>query len=230
MLKRIIIFVTIIILLLIASLSLYIYKIHSLAVEANDNFGLRCTDVNPSLISYKASFLKFADAIQNPNKYKPEEIRGFYNDYISGMRVYVKADDKWLEKQKKLIERPDYQLLMPAYMNSATSAQWKMYEGYRNDAQYMIDMVDQKIPSDKMIGVSEARQKRDKAIEEYIDEYDKILTIRDWRMPFVSALPNPKGCNKDNMHIPETSGSIDWTGGKNKPTPAPNPFNLAPFS
>jgi len=42
----------------------YVYKLHSLAVEGNRIFALRCTQVNPHLITYKKAFLTMADCIQ----------------------------------------------------------------------------------------------------------------------------------------------------------------------
>ncbi|OGH03131.1 MAG: hypothetical protein A2798_01740 [Candidatus Levybacteria bacterium RIFCSPHIGHO2_01_FULL_37_17] len=114
-------------------------------------------------------------------------------------------------------------------MKKAGEEQWGMYEGYRDDAQYLIDIADQKVPSDQITGNSKARDKRDKAIQKYTEELDRLSNIKDWRIPIISQ-PLPKECNKDNLFIPETSGSIDWTGEEDKETPIPGPFNFEPLS
>lgn len=73
----------------------YIYKLRTLAVEGNKIFEYRCTNVNPPLIDYKNSFLKFTDYLKNPDKYSEEEVKSFLDGYISSMRAYVPEEDKW---------------------------------------------------------------------------------------------------------------------------------------
>ena len=202
----------VVVIIVVFSLGFYLYKLHALATEGNDLFALRCTTVNPPLISYKNSFLSFADYIQHPEKYKESDGKVFYNGYISGMRAYVKEENMWLEKDKKFISRWDFNLIEPWYIKKAGDLQWKMYQAYRDDAQYLLDIGDQKIIlKDPFSGVSEPRDRRDKYSQEYFDFYTKATEINDWRKYF-GYIPLPKVCNEKNTTIPNTSGSIDWDG------------------
>lgn len=201
-----------IIVLILIIFGFYLYKLHALMVEANDIFAIRCTTVNPPLISYKTSFLNFADYLQHPDKYKEKDVKVFYNGYISGMRKYVKEENKWLTIQDSFIKRWDYQLIEPWYIKKAEDLQWKMYQAYRDDAQYLLDIGDQKIIlKDPFSGASEPRDRRDKYSQEYFDFYIKATEIRDWRK-FFGYVPFPNVCNEKNTTIPNTSGSIDWNG------------------
>lgn len=202
----------------------YLYKLHALAIEGNNVFALRCTKVNPLLISYKNSFLKFADYLKNPNQHTKEEVRGFFDNYISGMRAYIPEETKWLEMQQKYMNRLDFRLIEPWYIKQAGEYQWKMYEAYRDDAQYMLDLADQKLTSEQLnTNYPDSRQRRDKYNQLYFESFEKALKINDWRKIF-GNVPLPEGCNKENLTIPNTSGSIDWEG--KPPTPSPIPVNL----
>lgn len=206
----------------------YLYKLHSLSVEANNLFANRCTKVNPYLISYKSAFLNFADYIQNPNKYSENDIKSFYNGYISGMRNYVKAEDNWLTVQKEFMNRWDSQTFQPWYIKKAEDLQWKMYKGYKDDAQYILDIGDQKVAlSDPYSLDNKVRDQRNKAGNEYFDFYQKAIQINDWRK-YIQYIPYPSVCNEKNTTIPETSGSIDW--GEKQATPSSNFVPIDPYN
>lgn len=210
------------------SFGFYLYKLHSLMVEANNIFAIRCTTVNPPLISYKTSFLSFADYLQNPGNYVDKDIKTFYNGYTSGMRSYVKEENKWLALQKNYMNRWDFQLFQPWYIKKAEELQWNMYLGYRDDAQYLLDIGDQKIvPKDPFSGNSEARDRRDKASQEYFDFYQKAVEVKDWRK-FIQFVPYPSVCTEENTTIPNTSGSIDWNG--KSATPSPEFIPIDPYN
>jgi len=197
---------------LVLFLGFYLYDLHGSMVEANNIFAIRCTTVNPPLIAYKTSFLNFADAIQNPDKYTTEQIKGFYNGYNSGMKKYVTEENKWLSLQNNFMNRWDFQLFQPWYIKKAELLQWKMYGAYRDDAQYLIDIGDQKIVlKDPFSLNNEVRDRRDKASEEYFNFYQQATEIRDWRK-YIQYVPYPNVCNEKNTTIPNTAGSIDWEG------------------
>ena len=196
----------------------YIYKLRSLAVEGNRIFELRCTDVNPPLIAYKNSFLKWADYINTPEKYEESEAVVFLDDYIFEMRKYVVEENKWLDTSKSYINRWDFKLIEPWYIKQANEYQQKMYEGYRDDAQTMLAVWNNKTESDELFTKqTEARDRLIQAEQKYLDFYDQISNMTDWRMIF-GYVSIPEGCNEENMTIPDTSGSIDWSG-----TPTPEP-------
>jgi hypothetical protein len=210
--KNIIKVAGVIIILVLLTSGFYLYDLHSSMVEANNIFALRCTTVNPPLIAYKTAFLGFADAIQNPNNYTKKQTIGFYNDYNSGMKKYVVEENKWLSLQNNFINRWDFKLFQPWYIKKAELLQWNMYEGYRNDAQYLIDIADQKIVlKDPFSSNNEVRDRRDKASEEYFSFYKQAIEIKDWRK-FIQYVPYPSVCTEKNTTIPNTSGSIDWEG------------------
>lgn len=207
MVKKIILVVGLI---LIGSLGFYLYKLHALSIEGNNNFGLRCTTVNPPLIAYKSSFLRYADALNNPSKFSDNEIKSFADGYILGMRKYVKEETKWLEEDNKFINRWDFNLFAPWYMKIGAELQWRMYEGYKDDAQYILDIGDGKIVDNTPLGnISKARERRDKYSKLYYDFFDEASKEGDWRMRF-TYIPLPIACNKENTFIPNTEGSIDW--------------------
>lgn len=195
---------------LVVLFGLYLYKLHDLALEGNKIFEQRCLKVNPHLISYKNSFLKFADYLKNPKKYSDEEVKKFLEGYISEMRSYVPEEDKWLEAQKKYFSRWDFKLIEPWYVKEASVYQLGMYGGYRDEAFYMLQLYDNNSPSEEISAkFSEARGRRSKYVGLYEDIFDRAAPLRDWRKVF-GMVPVPAGCTDENTIIPDTSGSIDW--------------------
>jgi len=188
----------------------YIYKLHFLALDGNKIFEYRCTNVNPHLISYKNSFLKFTDYLKNPNKYTDDEVKGFLDGYIMGMRDYVEKENNWLEMQGNFMNKWDFKLVEPGYLKEAGNYQWKMYEGYRDEAIYMLAIYDNGETNEE-IGAKfkEARDRRSKYVGLYDDIFDSEANRPDWRKYF-GSVPVPEKCNDSNLNIPDTSGSIDW--------------------
>ncbi len=211
----------------------YLYKLHALAVEGNSLFEYRCLHVNPLLISYKNSFLKYANYL---NKYPdttetPEQVLKYLADYISGMKAYVPEETKWLGLQEKLFHRWDFQLFEPPYMKQVSEYQWKMYEGYRDDAKFSLEIVDKPELQEKIRpgDISEARQNRDKYINLYFETFDNASQINDWRKYF-GRVPIPAGCTEENVNIPDTSGSINWNKDSKESTPSSIPIDMYPSS
>lgn len=205
--------------LVIVVFGLYIYKLHALAVEGNKIFEQRCLVVNPPLISYKNSFLKFADFIKNPDKYSENQIVDFYGDYIAGMRKYIQEESKWLEMDRKYLDSWDFKLVEPWYIKEGGEYQWKMYEGYRDDAKYILaPFDDKKLTEETNVKQKDARDRRDKYSQLYFNHFEKASKINDWRKMF-GSVPLPKGCTEENLTIPNTTGAIDW--GDDSVTPPP---------
>lgn len=215
--------------LLVLSFLIYAYKLHSLAVEGNSLFEYRCTDVNPSLISYKKAFLKIADIFNNPGNYEAGSGKTTLEDYISGMRVYLNKENRWLDMQKEFMDSWDFKLFEPWYIKKAADYQWKMYEGYRDDAKYMLEIYDAGGSTEEInTKLSEAKDRRNKNQILYYDFYGEAEKISDLRKIF-GYVPIPRACNEGNMTIPNTSGSIDWDG-DTKPTPTPDFINYDEIS
>ena len=203
----------------------YLYKLHTLAIEGNNIFALRCTKVNPPLISYKNSFLKFADCLKNPDKYASGEMMEFFNIYVSGMRAYVPEETKWLEMQQEFINRWDFKLIEPWYIKQASEYQWKMYEAYRDDAEYMLETYEAGGADENITAkVKDARKRRDEYEQKYYEFFDRALEIKDWRKVF-GHVPVPEDCSEETLIIPNTSGSIDWEGKSATSSPTIVPVN-----
>ncbi|MCJ7805004.1 hypothetical protein MUP35_04730 [Patescibacteria group bacterium] len=225
--KKIIKYFAVLVVLSLIVFGFYLYKLHALALEGNKIFEQRCLKVNPHLINYKNSFLKFADAINSTKKYTDKEVESFMEEYISGMRAYVPEEDKWLETDKKYINRWDFKLIEPWYVKEASVYQLKMYEGYRDEAFWMLKLYDNKTPNEELSAkFYEAREKRNKYIDLYNEIFDKAAPLRDWRKIF-GMLPVPAGCTDENTIIPNTSGSIDLEE-EESTTPLPNMIPIDP--
>ncbi len=187
----------------------YIYKLHSLALEGNKIFEQRCLVVNPSLIAYKNYFLSSVNAAKNPDKFTSDQVAAFYVSYLDGIRDYVPKEDDWIKTQSKFVNRWDFKLFEPWYVKDAGSYQVQMYEGYRDEAQALVDVLDGKITSTELEKrFTEARDKRNKYTDLYNGVFDKAVPIMDWRKIF-GSVPVPTGCNDSNLIIPSTSGSLD---------------------
>lgn len=194
----------------------YMYKLHSLAVEENNIFGRRCTEVNPYLIAYKNSFLSFADAVKNPNKYTVEQGRKFYFDYLDGMQIYYPKETVWLNENQKVLNRWDFKLIEPWYIQKAGDYQQKMYEAYRDEAQIMTETtVKGANVDDLMTKFKEARDRRNKYMNLYFGFSEEAGKIKDLRKLF-GVVPVPPGCTEENVTIPDTTGALDA-----EPTPIP---------
>ncbi len=200
----------------------YAYKLHALAVEGNKIFEQRCLVVNPPLISYKNSFLKFADFLKNPDKYSSDEVKSFFDDYIAGMRKYIGEETKWLGTDRKYLDRWDFKLVEPWYIKQGGELQWKLYEAYRDDAKYILVPFDEKkITEENTVKQKDARDRRGKYSQLYFEFIDKSSRISDWRKQF-GNVPVPKGCTEKNMRIPNTTGVLD---GNDSLPPAVAPTN-----
>lgn len=197
------------VILLIAGFSFYANKLHTLAVEGNEIYALRCTTVNPPLISYKNSFLKFADAAKNPDQYTKDEAAGFYIDYLKGMRDYLPVEVDWINKELDYINRWDFKLFEPWYIKDSANYQVEMYMGYRDEAKASVDAMNGRISNEDFSKYFlDARERRNKYTQLYFDLYDKAVKFSDWRKVF-SRVPVPEGCNDKTLTIPDTSGALD---------------------
>lgn len=211
--------------------SFYLYKLHELAIEGNKIFECRCLNVNPQLIGYKTTFLKFADQVNNPDWADSNQMMSLIISYIGQMKSYVEAEDRWLVMDKSFINRWDYKLIEPWYIQRAGYLQWKMYEGYHDDAANILSLWNHpeqaKMPTDSNY-VSEPKQRRDKYIDEYHTFFQQAVMINDWRK-FFGRAPISKDCTKENLEIPNTSGSIQWnTDSGSSPSAVPiDPYGMS---
>jgi hypothetical protein len=208
--KKLIKYLIGLILLVLIAFGFYLFNLRSLAKEANAIFGLRCTKVNPNLIGYKNSFLKMADCLKNykDDACTSDEVLEYFDNYILGMRLYVPEEDTWLKTQRKFMESWRFKVFAPEYIKQGIEYQWKMYEGYRDDAKYMLETYDTKGSSEAAEKFNEARQKRNDYGQKYFELTEEVASHPDWRL-FITNLPYPEGCTEELLTIPETAGALD---------------------
>lgn len=203
---------------LVVGFVIYAYKLHSLAMEGNRIFAVRCTQVNPHLIAYKNAFLLFAGCINGTKICTNEEAVGAYRDYLREMETYVGEETAWLETQLAYSNRWDYKLIAPWYIQQAGYFQWKMYEAYRDDAKYISELPKGNISAEEIDEkVADARSRKGEYIDKYFGFFDLAVTFRDWRKIF-GRVPVPAVCTEENTTFPDTSGAIDWGDEPEKPT------------
>lgn len=137
------------------------------------------------------------------------EMMSYYNGYLSGIPKYVDEENKWLDIQGAYMDRWDFKLFEPWYIKQAGEYQWKMYEGYRDDAKTMMEIIEQGGKSDEANDLqTEARNRRVEYEQRYSDFFDQAVEIKDWRKKFADV-PIPASCNEENLTIPDTIGILD---------------------
>lgn len=99
-----------------------------------------------------------------------------------------------------------------------------MYQGYLNDALYILAIKEGK-EEFKSNELSKARDERNIAIEKYNDFLFKIREIKDWRKYFMNV-PLDKFCTEENMKIPSTENAIEWEKNPEEQIPEIMPVNL----
>lgn len=223
-LKKILKYLLVFIIISIFLFLYYLYKLRSLAIEWNKIFGWRCRNVNPLLISYKNYFLKYAQYINKliEKEYlSDEEIKEavkYFKLYLETMKKYTEAEKNWLSIQKKFMERWDFKLFAPWYIKKGSLYQYQMYQGYLEDAVYILNIQKNK-KEFKTVNKeeSEARKKRNQAINQYNQFLNNLKKIKDWRR-YLMNVPLDESCTEENLVIPNTEGVIEWN--KN-PSPIP---------
>ena len=219
--SRLLKYIVVLPLLGIVAFGVYVFEAHRLAVEGNNIFAYRCNNVNPPLIAYKNSFLKFANCINNPNQCSTDEGVNFFGDYETGLQAYVPEETKWLNMEQSYMNQWDFKLFAPSYFKQAGEYEFKMYEGYRDDAKYILALSDQsQDPAILNTKQQDARNQRNKYAQLYFDLFNKTVGTKIWIKPFW-RVDAPTSCNEQNMTIPDTGGSINWEG---KPSPSPIPY------
>ncbi|MFA5987939.1 MAG: hypothetical protein WC797_04820 [Candidatus Paceibacterota bacterium] len=189
--------------------SLYAYKLHALAVEGNKIFEQRCLVVNPPLISYKNYFLNFADAVKHPDKVSTELAVGYFLTYLDDLRAYAPKEVAWLETQRAFLDRWDFKLIEPWYIKEAGEYQYRMYEGYRDEALALIEIVDSDgNKSEIHAKFDAARTKRNDNSQLYFDLVNEASEFKDWRKIF-GSVPFPGACTDEVLKIPDTTGALD---------------------
>lgn len=141
------------------------------------------------------------------------------------MGAYVPEETKWLEEQQEYMDRWDFKLLEPWYIKKAAEYQWKMYEGYRDDAKYILEITkNQGTAEERAEKIQDARMRRDEYEQKYYELFDQAVLIKDWRKRF-GQVPVPDECTPDVLTIPNTSGALDPEA---ESATSPVPFNIDP--
>lgn len=188
----------------------YAYKLRSLMAENNAYFGNRCREVNPYLIKYKNYFLVIADLLNNPDMDKKVEFQEAWDGYTENMKLYIEKETEWLRVQRLFLDRKDIGIIWPKYLKELGNAQLKMYEGYRDDAKYILATAEKNDPNLELTiqKRDDARQRRDYFTQIYFDKSYEFTHTFEWRKILLTSVPTSSECNEENLNIPDTSGAI----------------------
>jgi len=196
----------------VLGICLYAYGLRKLAMQGNKIFAQRCTTVNPQLIGYKNNFLQFSQCVNNPNSCEDDVAGGYFVSYMKGLSKYTAEEKKWLETQNEFINRWEFKLLAPEFLKQASSYQTQMYQAYYDDAQALVNLMDQKTPLPDSFDPNTVREERLRRFfyqNLFNEKMDEIGAMNDHRILIIN-MPVPKECNDSNIIIPETAGAIDW--------------------
>jgi hypothetical protein len=197
----------ILIIIAIVSFGFYLYKLHSIAVEGNEIQGLRCSNVNPHLISWKNKYNQFMKCLSGTDPCENIDLKKLFEEHISEMKKYAAAESEWLAGEKEFSESMGFIFFEPRFVQDIAIVQMKMYEAGRDEAKIMAESWDDN--DEKKTSEAIAFQKKGAEYEAlYGRLQDEASRKKDWRKYFIS-LPAPSVCNEKNTTIPDTSNAID---------------------
>ena len=113
-----------------------------------------------------------------------------------------------MDIQRAYIDHWDFKLIEPWYLKQTAEYQWKMYEGYRDDAKGILGVYKQKGADETLNVQTQARQRMNDYSDKYFAFFDQAVEIKDWRK-ISSRASITAGCTENNLTIPDTSGAFD---------------------
>ncbi len=183
----------------ISAVFIYSRILQSHADESGMIFDDRCNNVNPTLISYKNSFLQMWQTINDNGS--SEKVNSEMDNYNKGIAKYLPLESEWLKKQSAFITRWDFQFFEPDYVKDLAKLQLEMYQAQRDNAAYTLNLFENpKEPEN--FNVSAAKKYID-ASNAYFEAYEIANKKDDWRKLLWKA--PPINCDPKNLVIPDTS-------------------------
>ena len=114
-----------------------------------------------------------AQYLKDPEGNTDINLGASFEAYNVGLRDYVEEENKWLEMQHDFINRWDFKLVAPWYIKQAAEYQWKMYEGYHDDAKYLIETSEATGSNEEVdYKFTEARNRRDEFESKYFEFFE----------------------------------------------------------
>jgi hypothetical protein len=163
----------------------------------------QCLFVNPLIIERKKSYIKSTTLMLSggdPKEYWAEQER-----YLALSKKYMAAQDAWLQEQKQLMDRWDYQLIVPQLVKDAGRYQYisrkAEVEGTRALVQLFVSIGDperQKQLTQIILDENKKQHAANKAYDHLWDTAPK----NDIRMRFIK-IPLTT-CPAENFNIPDT--------------------------
>lgn len=136
----------------------------------------------------------------DPKEYWAEQER-----YVAISKKYMAAQDAWLQEQKQLMDRWDYQLIVPQLVKDAGRCQYisreAEVEGTRALVQLFVSIGDPERQKQLMQIVFDENRKKDAADKAYRLIWD-TAPKNDIRMRFIK-IPQTT-CPAENFNIPDT--------------------------
>lgn len=180
----------------------YIYKYQQLVNEGSYLADEHCIKVNPLIIDRKNKYLIQYNIILAGTA-STEEFMTSLDKYNQASQVFIDEEKKWLTKQKKYMDRKDFNLIMPSYIKEAALYEYQMYEAEYNSSSYLSQAF-KETDKEKQIELSnkvieETIKSRD-AGKKYNDQWDKYEGKTAWIYNFVKV-PVSK-CPPENNNIP----------------------------
>lgn len=207
--KRILLlsFATIVILPLVYyGASIFIYQ--SLVKEGSVLADNQCLHVNPIIIDRKNSYIKSIEALK-ANDF--EEYERQTDAYFAASEKYVTEQSKWLDTQKKYMDRWDFKYFNPSYVKAAAKHQ---YDSRNADTEstklliesYQVSQLNKSLAEEiaqKSVNKIKERNEADRKYDEIWDNPGKL----DWRTRFIKVPPSK--CPDKNFDIPDVDNFLN---------------------
>lgn len=168
----------------------------------------QCLKVNPIIIDRKNSYIKSLQALKD-NNYKEYEKQT--EIYFKTSKEYVSEQTKWLDTEKKYIDRWDFQYFNPSYVKAAAQYQYDSRKADMESTKLLIDsyevsQLNKSLSEElalKSVKQIKIRNDADKKYDAIWDNPGKL----DWRTRFIKV-PASK-CPDENFNIPDVEDFLN---------------------
>lgn len=189
---------------LISSFTIYQRLVNEGSILADN----QCLKVNPLIIGRKNSYIKSIQALEN------NDFEGYEGEtvaYFEYSKMYVSEQAKWLEEQKKYMDRWEFKYFIPEYMKNAAMTQYAAREADKKSTEYLIDsfevyQLNESLAQDLSNKAMQQIKIRNDAEKKYDDLWDNPGKL-DWRTRFIRA-PESK-CPDENFDIPDVDDFLN---------------------
>lgn len=171
----------------------------------NDGFALsdeHCLKVNPLIIERKNRSSDLVNSIRALSS--AETVQKTLESYINSANKYVDAEQDWLGKQEKFLNRWDFKVLAPTQVKKSADLQYKIRVREVFGALILTDVYENRDRSTTEEEKKQASIRNTRKIQELQAEYDKLFlkkaSFPDPRFYLIKA-PRSK-CPPENFKFP----------------------------